>query len=95
MFEIGYHTTTDRILPTGWSNMNENGEFPSIASRLPVVQDASESESPVDLDRSESSNEDDTLSQDHGSSNLTRMADESESDEDELAAPIVQQRVSL
>lgn len=94
MFQLHYFKTQKELVPLGWSEVNEDKTYPTLASRNPQAFD---DESSTDLDAStartgsESSNDDD---QSHNNAFLgsTRMTDESS--EDELSRP-VNNRVSL
>ncbi|KAI9815446.1 MAG: CSN-associated deubiquitinating enzyme Ubp12 [Pycnora praestabilis] len=38
MFEIQYFKASNELVPTGWNNLSEDKEYPTIASRLPPPQ---------------------------------------------------------
>lgn len=86
MFDIGYFSGPVGTFPTGWSELEDDKNYPNIRSRLPRSQQEEEAESVEEFEKSsvksesESSNEDD----DSTAQNMTRMTEES-SDED--AAP--------
>ncbi|KAG9244656.1 hypothetical protein BJ878DRAFT_542082 [Calycina marina] len=80
MFQLKYFKGNNQLLPTGWTAVDEDKTYPTLASRVPQVEvdepvrqsDGSEPESDEDED-------------DHVAS-ATRMMEES-SDEDELSGP--------
>jgi ubiquitin carboxyl-terminal hydrolase 4/11/15 len=91
MFDLGYFSGPKDSVPTGWSEVDEDRNYPSIASRNPRLQRTYEDESGNDFDMangrtgSESSNDDDQYPSNTLSS-ATRMNDES-SEEDEPSLP--------
>ena len=96
LFDLCYFSGKE-LIPTGWNVLDEDKAYPRLASRKPQVsQNADELEDDFDMANgragSDSSNED---SDPRIGTELstTRMADEEESDEDEI--PSLPQKVSL
>jgi ubiquitin carboxyl-terminal hydrolase 4/11/15 len=90
MFDLGYFTGPPETVPTGWSEVDEDRVYPTLASRNPQLRRNEDTESSNEFDRtsiragSEISNDDD----EHPSntmSSVTRMNEESsEEDEDPI-----------
>lgn len=93
LFDIGYNRKSKEMIPTGWTSITEDAEYPPILSRIPQRPsevDANNDESDCetrDRDSSQSSDEDDVSL---GGGASTRMAEESDASDDELPPPIVQ-----
>jgi ubiquitin carboxyl-terminal hydrolase 4/11 len=94
MFDLGYFTGPAGSTPTGWSEVDEDRTYPTIASRNPRLQRNEDDESVNEFDRSstltgsETSNDDDELPTNTITS-VTRMNDESsEEDEDSPPRPV-------
>jgi ubiquitin carboxyl-terminal hydrolase 4/11/15 len=96
MFVIGYFAGSKEMIPSGWNVVDEDKNYPPISTRNPHVYQ------PIDEDSgngfedsragSESSEESRYPSNGTSSafSNTTRMADESDEDEDSLPARVSQ-----
>ena len=69
-------------MPTGWTDVDEEKTYPTLASRAPQIPD---DESVPSTDRTESESDEDE-DQQNDVIGTTRMNDES-SDEDELSGP--------
>ena len=95
MFILGYFSTQKELVPTGWNAIDEDKEYPTLASRNPQLPQAYEDESETDLDitsrraGSEGSNDDDSGHNYSFEPSRTRMAQESEEDEPTVPAPKV------
>lgn len=93
MFSLGYFKTNKEFIPTGWTELGDDKEYPTLASRSPQLQQTPVEDSGTDFEmangrtESESSNEDDHRSQ-ATFGTTTRMNEESS--EDELAKPVPQ-----
>lgn len=81
MFEVGFFGTRKNMINTGWNVVTESQVFPKISSRNPQLQSDEGSVSGFEDSRASSeSPENSVLDGDHGV--VTRMNDESESEED-------------
>ena len=94
MFDLGYFTGPAGSISTGWSEVDEERTYPTIASRNPRPQQNEDAESVNEFDRSstltgsETSNDDDELPANTITS-VTRMNEESsEEDEDSPPRPV-------
>lgn len=89
MFDLGYFTAPGKSVPTGWSEVDEEKVYPSLASRNPQLQRDEEVDSGNEFDRSstrtgsEISNEDDEPPSNPISS-VTRMEEESSEEDEDL-----------
>lgn len=89
IFDLCYFSGKE-LVPSGWNVIDDDKTYPSLSSRNPqVFQNADESEDDQDMTNgraaSDTSNEDGNAH--YGAfSSTTRMADEDESDEDEIAS---------
>ncbi|KAJ5054531.1 uncharacterized protein L3040_000802 [Drepanopeziza brunnea f. sp. 'multigermtubi'] len=81
MFEIGYFGTRKNLINTGWQIVTENKVFPKISSRSPQPQADDGSVSGYEGSRTSSENPEDSVVN-SGPAKVTRMNDESESEED-------------
>lgn len=92
MFTLGYFSGAKELIPSGWNVVDEDKNYPSLASRAPQTEELRD-DSPDGFEvtsgraGSDSSTEDDQP-RTNDFSGQTRMNDES-SDEDELSAPSV------
>ena len=88
VFEMSYFRDSGAVVPTGWSNVNEENILPRLSSRLPrPAPSDTEMRSPGAWENSDDGSlngEDSSPTESHGASSVTRMADES-SEEDDLA----------
>ncbi len=98
MFEVGYVSSPKELIVTGWQTVDDDKEYPSIASRNPHLdQTLDDIDEPLDgyavtngRSASESSEED--AYPPAGLPSTTRMVDESSSEED---APLGPRKVSI
>jgi len=82
MFQLKYFKSSNNLVPTGWTDVDEDKTYPTLASRAPHIPD---DESVPSTDRTESESDEDE-DQHNSTTDTTRMNDES-SDEDELSGP--------
>ena len=86
LFVLNYMPAGKDTIPSGWSSVDDDRTYPAISSRapqVPVADDGSSTGSGSSTrNGSESSEGDENLLPD--TSSATRMADESEEDEDEI-----------
>jgi len=100
MFEIGYFAGSNEMVPTGWNVVDEDKTYPAISTRNPQVQQPIDDDSGTGFEdgRAGSESSDESLvpngNRNVPASDLTRMADEDESDEDEDLQPLTLPRVS-
>ena len=100
MFEIGYFAGSNEMVPTGWNVVDEDKTYPAISTRNPQVQQPIDDDSGTGFEdgRAGSESSDESLvpngNRNVPASNLTRMADEDESDEDgDAVRPLMVPRV--
>jgi hypothetical protein len=96
LFDLGYFKGSKEMVPTGWQEVDEDKTYPTLASRNPQLQQATEEDFEMTNGHngSEISDEDDNLDGTQNAySTKTRMNDESS--EDELSRPATTSRVSL
>jgi hypothetical protein len=90
MFSLGYFKTLKEFIPTGWTELGEDKEYPTLTSRSPQPHQppaedfGTDFEMANDRTESESSNDDEQPRQ-NAFGTTTRMNDESS--EDELSRP--------
>ena len=82
MFQLKYFKSTNNLVPTGWTEVDDDKSYSTLASRAPQIPD---DESVPSTDRTESESDEDE-DQNSNAFVATRMNDES-SDEDELSGP--------
>lgn len=86
MFEVGYFGNSKEMIPSGWNSVDEEKNYPSIASRNPHTQPQDDDDSTNGYEgmggRTSSDSGDDSSNFNSGSAGLTRMNEESEEDED-------------
>jgi hypothetical protein len=98
MFSLGYCKTLKEFIPTGWTELGEDKEYPTLASRSPQAHQPPTEDSGTDFEmtngrtESESSNDDEQLGQ-NAFGTTTRMNEESS--EDELSRPVSRAKVSV
>ncbi|MBE3049431.1 hypothetical protein IMZ48_44420 [Candidatus Bathyarchaeota archaeon] len=88
MFEMGYFRDTtknaDGVVATGWGVVDDNKQYPTIASRLPESDAPADQDSPSNESWNNANGSDNESGSDGTPSNVlpqTRMADESSEEE--------------
>jgi ubiquitin carboxyl-terminal hydrolase 4/11 len=96
LFNLGYFSTSNELIPTGWNPVDEDKTYPTLSSRIPEPREMRHGSLDSYEDGrtgSDSDEGDDFRRRSNGFSEQTRMNDES-SEEDELAAAPTVARVS-